>query len=106
MENINPNLPYIKTDMNGTAGERTVNDSAKESGVNPLEQKGGSYPRFVRKTREERAKEGSVTENPLSGISAKEIVDEINRKYWTSRGYVEVPSTILRNCKTWKYVGK
>lgn len=61
---------------------------------------------FVRKSREERAKDGSATENPLRSISAKEIVDEINRNYWTSRGYVEVPSEILPNCKTWKYVGK
>lgn len=106
MKNLNPNLPYIKMDMHGTAGERTVNDSAKESSVNPLTQKGGKYPVFVRKSREERAKDGSKADNPLRGISAKEIVDEINRKYWTSRGYVEVPSTILRNCKTWKYVGE
>lgn len=106
MKHINPNLPYIKMDIHGAAGERTVNDSAKESSVNPLEQKGGKYPVFVRKSREERAKDDSATENPLRGISAKEIVDEINRKYWTSRGYVKVPSTILPNCKTWKYVGE
>lgn len=41
MKELDTNLPYIKMDMNGTAGKRIGNDSAKESSTNPLEQKGG-----------------------------------------------------------------
>lgn len=119
MMNLDPSLPYINT--NGIAGERTGNDSTNvESSVNPIDQKGGNMskedqketkqsakcPVFVRKRREDREKDCADQDNPLKGISAKEILKKIEREYWESRGYVEVPSSISPRLKTWKYVGK
>lgn len=117
--NLDPSLPYINT--NGIAGERTGNDSTNvESSVNPVEQKGGNMskeekeetkqstncPVFVRTKREDRQNDGAELDNPLKGISGKEILKKIEREYWESRGYVEVPSSISPHLKTWKYVGK
>lgn len=120
MMNLDPSLPYIKA--NGIAGKRTGNDSTNvESSVNLIEQKGGNMskeeeqketkqsakcPVFVRTRREDREKDSADQDNPLKGISAKEIMKKIEREYWESRGYVEVPSSISPLLKTWKYVGK